>query len=246
MDYIVIPWVQGLRVADVQDHAWQLVLFRRLAGQFDALRSGVRTRQIEATLGFRRSVYWYVGRTEPEFAFVAVTHDAPEDSGQDRAVAPFDTGGVATGKVITVPTLDLMDRRRLIHRESRPIDQYGAQFLTWVGRCFPGQRDYVSGFPPTEHVSANVPVTSPPNSAFAWTWEGRLPAVRYTGHPVPPREVFIAPGDAEAYRDWLRDEAPLVGDDDYQWHRDLALNIFREVVDPYGEMAATLEREAWS
>lgn len=229
----------GMRdVRGMPSLTWPRLLHWRLTGQHHrALEdySGT-TQRIEVERGVQPGIYFFLGRCEPHYGDLGLANRPPR-AGSDYTVAPFDTGGVASGRTKTSPTLSVADRHALIQKWSFTPANYQANFASWGARAYASCVHYTRGERPTFHLVSEIDLTpTGGNDSHAWDWEGRLAAEPASCLGVEPTHLVLSTVQLEAYRTWLRDEA-IMSPREYSAHMDFVARIR---IDPGGRSAATV------
>lgn len=215
---------------------WARLLYWRLTRQRHReveAYSGT-TQRIERSRGAGPAVYFFLGRCEPHYGDVAIANRPPRIDAP-FTVAPFDTGGVASGRTRTTEKLTESDRHDLIRRWSFAPTSYQAEFTAWGSRAYSSCVHYTRGERPRFHLVDQIDLSpSGGNDSHAWDWEGRLPADAAACLSVEPTHLVLSTVQLDAYRTWLRDEA-ILSPREYSAHMDF---IARIMVDPGGRAAA--------
>lgn len=198
-------WVQGMReVTSGASHPldWREVLYRRLAGDLLAIPSGQKTMEAEEALSLGRNVYYYIGRSVPEFGSHTVAHDPYMTvEGLTFKSSPFDTGGIVADYISLCTPLTSNEKRELVAQQTFSELDYVSPMDSWLDAAFSDRRHYVTGKKPSCSSVAVIDLEhcDPP----AWTWEGRIPVNEYTGPPMAPVRVFMKEHEYALYSEWL-------------------------------------------
>lgn len=168
--------------------------FRRstVGDVIDVLRRGpsnnpdttCRTRQNEAVLGLRTSVYAYLGKTIPHFGDAAFALPIDALAGE---MSPFDSGGLVQ-HIKPVSERDDSEKRAFVSAFTFDTRWRKKLLSEYPGVARAAVRTYLEGKRPKEHdgphtVWPSAAVTDPEVAAIwhsgngwrAWTWEGRVP-----------------------------------------------------------------------
>lgn len=181
---------------------WRAVLHYRLTAQYAQLGVRERTAGSEGKFDWPHYVYFYVGRPHPDYGASVGIYRSPKDGTADWHVTPFDTGGLAQGRVVTHSALSDEDKLALISRWTRSDTTYVPEMDAWVGSAFDDYDGYIGTARPSHHLVTEIDL--PKNSDHSWTWEGRLPALDYAAHPVTPLVVYLSEGRRAHFFEWLR------------------------------------------
>ena len=241
-----IPWIQGMRppeqLEDPHAISWQRLLFCRLTGRFSSIPSSTRTVASEAKLGVARAVYYYVGRTYPEFGHLVVASEpSSHPSAEAAAVAALDTGGLVSGWIPLQEELAPAQLAALVHERDLNGDTYIEVFGSWLDDAFTQTSSYVNGGKPAWHTWPEVDLEESVDER-AWTWETRISAVDHAIAPVRPKAIFFQTGRRQLYFDWLRAERVL-STPQFEAHLNLIISTSREVDAPAEHMITYLEQE---
>ncbi|MEV8267635.1 hypothetical protein [Microbacterium sp. NPDC076911] len=227
-------WTQGLRPEDpkgVHSMSRHEVLWRRLTGQFEQLKSGYVTGSSEAVLGIGRNCYYYVGYTDPAFNvdIVVFSNHRPDGDAHTR-VSPFDTGGIATNKASFASPMTKNDRIALVVKNSFAVGRYQASLETWLSSGFTSPNGYThkevphTAFDPAIDISAS-------KDERDWRWEGRVAAIDFVDVPLEPVAVFFAKPGMLAYIDWVTYDLSWPAGEK-KAHLDRIRSIGRDVLGP--------------
>lgn len=107
-----------------------------------------KTREAEDMLGLKRSLYFYAGRAHPNFGKIALAFEGKCENSHSGSATPFDTGGVADGKIAT----NLSDARPSILRwftsnSMFSLGKWRIAFAHFLAAYFTQPSDYWSGRP---------------------------------------------------------------------------------------------------
>lgn len=223
-------WVTGMRKLD---HApqipWERVLYCRLTGTHYLIPPGKRTRDSEIKLQIPRSVYFYLGRCDPEYGDIGIASYRPTCAGQ--LVSPFDTGGMAQQKIALKCASDTAEHRKhLVDVWSLTELEYPHQWKTWGHQAYRASSEYTAGLPPATHLVAEVALDGS-NQPRAWMWEGRIPATHKQCSTVRPWLLILSDARLDQYRTWLR-ETGILNFDAYVKHMKMIDSIR---LDPKGK-----------
>ena len=152
-------------------------------------------------------LYFFAMRSERAFGLVvfALRLNVQPDPTVCGAT-PFDSGGMWTGQVRTVPALNGLQKRQLFRKNDTPLATFPHAFEAYTHANYSTMRDYVEGKPPSKGTPPITP--SYPNSSRAWTWEVRIPR----GVASSWAELvggFITPRAMSEYSDWLSYERDI-------------------------------------
>ncbi len=230
-------WVIGMRQTGTTGESWARLLYYRLTGQHFRTNAGKRTQESETALGITQSIYFYIGRCEPEFGDTGMANQRP--TGAVESVVPFDTGGMVRGKITTDPPLDTASRAALANQWALDEQTFIAKFGPWGSAAYTSSADYTEGAAPRTHLVAQIVTSTPPNQARAWTWEGRVLAHADPCGRIRPCLVVLSDERLDEYRAWIRSRDVLQGQD-YDDHM-AALKAIR--LDPRGRSDALVLNE---
>lgn len=241
----LLAWVQGMREQRPSlggSMPWMELLYRRTVGDLLNIPAAPKTKKAEESLSLQRSVYYYVGRCNPDFGELVVAHtDRSHAAPREIEVTPFDTGGLALGHIQTLRPMDADGRRNLVRDHTYTWDGYVAPIDSWLGTAFASSEDYIRGVPPRQPAVADVPIDR--DEDRTWTWEGRVEARDYGGPPIRPAKIIVKTGHQNLYIEWMRKARVLNMDaslEHIRWFR----SVVEEVVDPVERMRAYLSDDS--
>ena len=209
-------WVYGLRTpsrpSDVEEEEsrWRLTVALVILDQFEKVDQGEKTMETEAGLGIPPSWYWFVSQANTYFGngvfFFLVETEGWSDN--DRGVCPFDTGGLWHNKISTYPPIDPSDKdskRTLFARYDRRLKLWDVSFKDYVYQNYYRVTEYIEGKAPTKGSGVAEIVKGPPNSSFAWTWEGRVERVNIA-EKAKIVKLYCQEQAKSAFLNWLEEE----------------------------------------
>jgi len=197
------PWICGIRPKKVTGTEWQAVVLSILQRMFKTAPTGTRTAEAEAALGLGACVYFYVFQTSARFGsvvFLWKENPARPWNATDGAAAPFDTGGIWHGRVVTDPPLAKAERKPFVQTHSRPIDQWLTAFVAWIEANYHKTADYLADLPP--RVGVPRIVYDSRNADGGWTWEARIEKPSWN-EQISIRHVFWSHEDRTDFETWL-------------------------------------------
>lgn len=179
----VYYWLQGFQSEDGDpknnDGSWMQILINRMQNDFVSTSSSSTTLDSETamSLGSNENVYFYIEFAHPNFSqdLIAFKPEVPETGFHSYTVSPFDTGGVATGKIVLS---DGTSPKELIQNNSFG-SEYKQKFADWANnRAFDSPVvDYIDGKCPKEtfcHSISPTDSTGKPVECRNWIWEVRM------------------------------------------------------------------------
>lgn len=196
---MVAYWIQGLR-SDISKHeyTWIMITRGRILGEADHVSSGVKTLQSERILDIGTNSYFYIGFMHPSFGRQVFAFE-PDFSGRGEKtfkVSPFDTGALATGRMLTDPNilqLESEDQKRHFVGEYSFGRSYQAEFSKWTKTVFSADyvSDYVDGRLPNKHYCAGIviPDSGDELDARCWVWEARTSKNTKTSRNTPVNDT---------------------------------------------------------
>lgn len=202
-------WVIGMRPNGPGGESWARLLYYRLTGQHHRTTAGARTSESEQALNIEQSIYFFIGRCVPDFGDTGVANARP--SGGGLTAVPFDTGGMAQGKIQTDPPLTPASRAEIVRHWSLDEPNFSSEFPRWGARAYTSSAEYTEGLPPKQHLVAEIVISSDKNEARAWTWEGRVPSKQHACSLIQPLKVVLSDRLLDQYRTWIKYRGLLEG-----------------------------------
>jgi len=203
------PWILGLRPKKGLGAAWQSIVQSILLRTFRTAATGPNTAAAEKGLGIAPCVYFYVFQTTGRFGSVVFLWRENPDKplkAADGAVAPFDTGGIWHGRIVTDPPLAGTARQGFVQKHSKPIDKWLPEFVKWIADNYKTTEEYLEGKPPSAGVRPIVYDSR--NEEGAWTWEARVEKASWD-EQISIGHVFWSREDRTAFEEWLTHESTI-------------------------------------
>lgn len=139
-------------------------------------------REVEALLGNKMCLYFYVGRVFPRRGGVALAVAVEADHGRDGWAAPFDTGGMLERIHFSSPR-DRGSREEFLRQRAQiPLNEWRAHFSEFLAQYFDPRASFSSYW--LDRPNRNDPdgmFECPDNEWRAWTFE-----IRYEFHDSTP------------------------------------------------------------
>lgn len=201
-------YTQGLRDTDVLRASgthmdWQRVLFHRLRLEHRKLGRGPTTAAAEDGLQIDPSAYWYIGRLEPDYAYIVTLSIDALEPGAQGVVCPFDTGGLWHDKLTLVAPLTPTQKRQFLADNSYSMDNYHAAMQSWLESAFEVNEhvaSYSRGAKPSAHSIPDIVIDDDTRS---WTWEVRVAVKAATDSLPPATSLHMTEQQYDQYETWL-------------------------------------------
>jgi len=220
---------------------WQHLLHARITGRFLDLSDSAKTSHAEEVLGMSPNVYFYVNAPHPHFGQqVAVFRLEDVSDPRYVRVSPFDSGGLATGKIPLRKSLAPHELIELFQTHSYELRDYWVEFLTWARAAYRRLANYVESREPSFHVVEEVDLPGC-TSSQAWLWEARMHKMRNLPVTLRPTRVFIGLGDRRRYLEWAATSGRF-GSDQARRHTKHFLRVAVESTDPAHDAVRYLTR----
>lgn len=214
-----MPWIQGMRdyeasnpkvpptpSTDPSPMAWQEIVFRRLTGRLDGISQGKGTRFAERVLELDEpQVYYGVGRNSPDFGDFVIVFDPIRDDATGGQVAPFDTGGLASGNSRVRAPLSFHEMAVIVRATSLSASTHQRELRQWIRRAFVRGRDYFASdktMIPSENRVPEI-IVEPGVDQRRWAWEARLPARDTALGVLRPRRLYFRDDYRARYQRWV-------------------------------------------
>jgi hypothetical protein len=151
-----------------------------------AMTGGKRTRDAEAALGLKPSVYFFAGRAHPDFGDSVFVYLPNSEAEKPGGATPFDTGAIAHGKchptkLCTDSTVRTAISRSLIKHHRYELTTWRRRFDVYLTQRYSTPLDYLNGVKPNAIATVSegpvLPADDPNNRTDAdvdyraWTWE---------------------------------------------------------------------------
>lgn len=208
---------QGLPPSGSLPYPWQRILRDRLSYQFQRLRPQRKTEQAEDGLGYSRSAYWYVCRSDAAFGRLgALWSLAAPPASRTATGVPFDTGDLWHGEIHVSPAFtDALDKASFVNSVECLATDLLRDFESWLAKAYPSSAiSYLDGLIPATHVP-RITLTDV-NKAHAWTWELRVDVDADLPTIIRLVRIFWSEAEFEEFEVWMQrnDDAFSTGERD--------------------------------
>ena len=197
------PWVRGLGMRPARPRrSWEEQLALVLLARFSDV-DGDGTHEAESALEIPDCSYWYAGRASEAYG-KAITVWRPEFEDRNApsgGLCPFDTGGLASGRILGDPPFgDNADRLAYFRSADLPLAGWAAAVLTDVTERWLTLVEYVRGERP---AVANRLTQHPHNESRAWAWEARIEKTDVTAVAISLQRLALTYDDRQALGAWI-------------------------------------------
>lgn len=187
-----------------ESESWQEALRDRLVHRYDGATSiPTQTSQSEALLQFPNAcIYWFLMTAQFDYR-EALILSVVADEIHAPLLSPFDTGGVATGRIAWSP--EGMPPSEFVARNTFEWTLGTIAFVHWIQRAFNPVRAYWDRSVLVRPAEPPAPVAiASASDARAWTWEARLEKeIYHEQKPILHRKIVIRSELHEAFMLWL-------------------------------------------
>jgi hypothetical protein len=210
----MVVWIQSSpdsRPKTAND--WRELLFLRLTNQHERIEPEGSTRDAERILRIGGNSYYYVNALDEAFGNIHICYERNDNSDCSAVmVTPFDTGGMALGKIKTDPILTKGERRDLVEKHSHDIDAYVAPFAEWVDDAFDESAAYVTGERPGWNSVEEI-INTDVNTRRSWMWEGRVKVQKRAEPVLNPVMGYAHPERIDLFLEYVLETRPLAEED---------------------------------